>query len=355
VWIDCVSPTPAEVRALMREFNIDPVFAEELLLPSYRPKVEKRGDAIYIILHFPMLRSYSRAPEQEIDFLVGKNFLITTRYENIDPLHSFAKAFEVAGVLGTDITVSHGGHLFIAMVRNLYQALETGCSTLHRRLHDIEEHIFSVTLTRETINIPVIDTKEMPGGIFDITLYSFSENSADLFQTALRQFVQSGDTKLVLDLRGNPGGYLDAAVDMASYFLPVGDVVVTEDFKGKQPDVDHRSVGYNIFANDKNFKMAILVDQGSASAAEILSGALQQHGVAKLVGTRTFGKGSVQELMDLGGGAELKVTIARWLTPNGTSISDGGLTPDINATTTQADVTAGNDPQMNAAVQYLSN
>jgi carboxyl-terminal processing protease len=98
-----------------------------------------------------------------------------------------------------------------------------------------------------------------------------------------------------------------------------------------------------------------LVDQGSASAAEILSGALQQHGVAKLVGTRTFGKGSVQQLMDLGNGAELKVTIARWLTPNGNWISQSGLTPDIQATTTQADVTAGRDPQMDAAVQYLLN
>ena len=214
---------------------------------------------------------------------------------------------------------------------------------------------YSVTIVRETINVPVIDTKKLDGGIFVISLYSFSENSADLFQTALRQFVQSGDTKLILDLRGNPGGYLDAAVDMASYFLPVGDTIVTEDFEGKQDNVVHRSLGYNIFANDPNFKMAILVDQGSASAAEILSGALQQHGVAKLVGTRTFGKGSVQELMDLGNGAELKVTIARWLTPNGSWISQKGLTPDIQATTTQADVAAGNDPQMNAAVQYLSN
>ena len=143
VWIDCVSPTPAEVRALMHEFGIDPLIAEVLILPSYRPKVEKRGDVVYVILHFPMLRSGRQAPEQEIDFLIGKNFLITTRYENIDPLHSFAKAFEVAGVLGSDTTTAHGGHLFISMVRNLYQALETGCTTLHRRLRDIEEHIFS--------------------------------------------------------------------------------------------------------------------------------------------------------------------------------------------------------------------
>ncbi len=142
VWIDCVSPTPAEVRSLMHEFGIDPLIAEELMLPSYKPKVEKRGDVVYVILHFPMLRSGHQAPEQEIDFLIGKNFLITTRYENIDPLHAFAKAFEVEGVLGTDNAMSHGGHLFIAMVRNLYQALENGLSTVHRRLRDIEEHIF---------------------------------------------------------------------------------------------------------------------------------------------------------------------------------------------------------------------
>jgi carboxyl-terminal processing protease len=127
---------------------------------------------------------------------------------------------------------------------------------------------------------------------------------------------------------------------------------VSEDFRGKQDPIIHRSLGYNVFQG-KNLKMAILVDQGSASASEILSGALQQQGVAKLVGTRTFGKGSVQQLMDLGGGAELKVTIARWLTPNGSSISDGGLHPDIQATTTPALKGTSQDPQTAAAVSYL--
>lgn len=210
----------------------------------------------------------------------------------------------------------------------------------------------TIKVTRQTINIPVIDNKDIGSGVYEISLYSFSQNSADLFRTALRTYMQSGDTKLLLDLRGNPGGYLDAAVDMASYFLPVGDSVVTEDFKGHGDNITHRSVGYNVFAN-KKLSMAILVDQNTASAAEILSGALQQHGVAKLVGTRTFGKGSVQQLVDLGGGAELKVTVARWLTPNGTSISDGGLTPDLNATTTAADIQAGKDPQKDAAIAWL--
>ena len=217
-----------------------------------------------------------------------------------------------------------------------------------------QKNPITVSITRATINIPEINTIARGDGIFVIQLYEFSANSADLFRDALRQFFETGDTKLVLDLRGNPGGYLDAAVNIASYFLPVGDTVVTEDFGGKQQNIVDRSLGYNVFAN-KTLAMAILVDQNSASASEILSGALQQHGVAKLVGTRTFGKGSVQELMDLGGGAELKVTIARWLTPNGTSISNGGLTPNINATTTAADVEAGKDPTMDAAAAWLTN
>lgn len=210
-----------------------------------------------------------------------------------------------------------------------------------------------IPIVRDTINIPVIKDYQQSPGIYEIDLYSFSANSADLFRTALRNFMQSGDTKLIFDLRGNPGGYLEAAVDIASYFLPVGDTVVSEDFKGKQPTIVDRSVGYNVFAN-KKLSMAILIDRGSASASEILSGALQQHGVAKLVGTRSFGKGSVQQLMDIGGGAELKITIARWLTPNGSSISDGGLTPDIFATTTTDDIAAGKDPQKAAAVLWLS-
>ncbi len=141
-WIDCVTPTPPEVRALMQEFGIDPSIAEELILPSYRPKVDRRGDVIYVVLHFPLLRTSHRHPGQEIDFIIGRRFLITTRYESIDPLHSFAKAFEVESVLGSP-GVSHGGHLFVAMVQNLYRALGEECDVLDQRLREIEEHIFN--------------------------------------------------------------------------------------------------------------------------------------------------------------------------------------------------------------------
>ncbi|MDE1874707.1 MAG: S41 family peptidase [Patescibacteria group bacterium] len=208
-----------------------------------------------------------------------------------------------------------------------------------------------VTIIRQQIDLPEIDTQQK-GDVFVISLYSFSENSADLFRQALKQFVDSGDHKLVIDLRGNPGGYLDAAVDMASWFLPAGDVVVREDFGKGQPENIYRSKGYDIFTN--KLHMVILVDGGTASAAEILSGALSQNGKAALVGEKTFGKGSVQELVDLSPDTSLKVTIAKWLTPNGTWISNQGITPDYVVPITDEQVKNGQDPQMDKALQLLS-
>ncbi len=207
------------------------------------------------------------------------------------------------------------------------------------------------TIIRDVINIPTLDTVKKPNGVFVIKLFSFTANSADLFRNALREFVLSGNHKLVLDLRGNPGGYLDAAWDMASYFLPAGRVIVTEDFGPNKNPIIYRSKGYNVF-NDK-LRMLILVDGGSASASEILAGALKEQGVAKLVGTKTFGKGSVQELVPITDNTSLKVTIARWLTPHGHNLSHDGLDPDYivaaDATTTPATA----DPAMDKALKLL--
>jgi carboxyl-terminal processing protease len=210
------------------------------------------------------------------------------------------------------------------------------------------------SVTRQVINIPTIDTNIVgtsSSAIFVIHLYSFTASSPALFQTALRAFVASGSHKLILDLRGNPGGYLDASWDMASWFLPTGKTVVTEDFGGKQPSQVYQSKGYNIF--NKNLQMDILVDGGTASAAEILSAALHDYGIATLVGEKTFGKGSVQELIPITDDTSLKVTVARWLTPDGHNLSHDGIDPDYVVPITTADVTAGTDPQMAKAVSLL--
>src|SRR3989344_5839056 len=150
----------------------------------------------------------------------------------------------------------------------------------------------TLTITREVINVPKIIT-EVQDDVFVIEMRSFTAVSPELFRSALREFVESGRTRLVLDMRGNPGGYLDAAVDMASWFLPSGRIVVTEDYAGHSDNVVHRSRGYDVF--NENLKMVVLVDRGSASASEILAKALQHYGIATIVGTKTFGKGSVQE------------------------------------------------------------
>jgi carboxyl-terminal processing protease len=209
-----------------------------------------------------------------------------------------------------------------------------------------------IKVTRDIINVPEVETKSLPGGVYVISIATFTSNSPDLFRSALRQFVQSGDSKLVLDLRGNPGGYLDAAVDIASWFLPSGKVIVTEDYDGHAQSIVHRSYGYDVF--NSNLKMVVLVDKGSASASEILSDALHYYGIAKLVGTQTYGKGSVQELVEITPDTALKLTVARWLGPDGTQIPRVGIVPDVIATTTDAAIQSGKDPQLDKAVEVLN-
>ncbi len=209
---------------------------------------------------------------------------------------------------------------------------------------------FEIDVIRAIIDIPTIKT-ETKGDVFIIHLYNFSAISPDLFRNALRTFVQSNKSKLILDLRGNPGGYLEAAIDMASWFLPAGKTVVKEDFRNAQDAQVYKSKGYNIFTNQ--LKMVVLIDGGSASASEILAGALHEQGVATLVGEQSFGKGSVQELIPLTSNTSLKVTIAKWLTPNGTSISHNGLTPDVVVKFDQPAFLKGTDNQIQKAIEIL--
>lgn len=210
---------------------------------------------------------------------------------------------------------------------------------------------FEVSITRDIINIPVIDTKIRSDGVFVISLYTFAATSPNAFRDALQEFTKSGSDKLILDLRGNPGGFLEAAVDIASWFLPQGKTVVRESFKDHGNEQVYRSKGYDIFTD--KLKMVILINGGSASASEILAGALREHGKAVLVGEKSFGKGSVQELVPITTDTSLKVTIARWLTPNGVSISEEKLAPDYEVKMTAEDAKAGKDPQMEKAAELL--
>ncbi len=208
-----------------------------------------------------------------------------------------------------------------------------------------------IPVTRDVINFPILTSELRADGVFVIELASFTANAPGLFRNALREFVESGSNKLIVDVRGNPGGYLDAAVDMASWFLPAGKIVVTEDYAGHQDNVVHRSRGYDVF--NENLRMVILVDKGSASASEILALALRGHGKAQLVGTPTFGKGSVQELIEITPDTSLKLTVARWIGPNDEPIPHSGIIPDVEVSVSDEDREAGIDPQFDKALELL--
>lgn len=206
-----------------------------------------------------------------------------------------------------------------------------------------------IKIVRDIITVPTLET-EVKDNAFIIKLYSFTGNSNKLFRDAIKEFSGANTDKLVIDLRGNPGGYLESAVDMASWFLSSGKTVLIEDYgEGKEQKI-YQSHGYDVF--NENLKLVILIDGGSASASEILAGALKDHGKAKLLGTQSYGKGSVQEVIDIGTDTSIKVTIAKWLTPSGISISKKGLTPDI-------EIKRGDDEkvdlQMNKALEILNN
>lgn len=143
-WIDLVAPTQPEVRQLMQEFGVHPLVAQELLVPSQKSKVDKYDDHLYLVLNFPALHtSHQSRTEQEIDFVIGKNFFITARYENVNPLHSFAKSFEADSVLGIGRQQLKGSHLFSSMMKSLYHGLIIECDVLSERLIEIEDRIFN--------------------------------------------------------------------------------------------------------------------------------------------------------------------------------------------------------------------
>lgn len=209
-----------------------------------------------------------------------------------------------------------------------------------------------ISVTRDTIETPTMENSlDASTGVYTISIYSFSANTGQLFNRALTAFRDSGSKKLIIDVRGDPGGYLESAASIASHFLDKNEPIVTEDYAGKRENSVHRSTGSG--GVPAGTKVVVLINGGSASASEILAGALQDSKIATLIGSQSFGKGSVQELVDISGGS-LKVTVARWLTPSGRSISQGGLTPDIVVERTREDFLAGRDPQRDRAIEFLT-
>ena len=208
-----------------------------------------------------------------------------------------------------------------------------------------------VILQRDVIQVPSLKW-EMKGNVAYMQLYQFSEKAGNDFSKAANEILAQQAQKIILDLRNDPGGYLEVAKDIAGWFLEKGQTVVIESF-GEQAHKEqniYKAKGNGLFSKTA---MVILINEGSASAAEILAGALKDNRGVTLVGTKSFGKGSVQELQNLRQGSYLKVTVADWLTPKGTSISKKGLTPDVEVKITDKDFEQKKDPQLDKALELI--
>ena len=205
-----------------------------------------------------------------------------------------------------------------------------------------------LVITRSTIVVKSVKTEMRPDGIFVIRVSSFNNDTADLFNQAVATALLKNPKGIILDLRNNPGGYLETAISMASEWIEAGPVVAEE-----MNDNQRNEYPSNGQARLKSFPTVVLVNGGSASASEIVAGALRDYKKATLVGETTFGKGSVQTLTDLTGGAALKVTVAKWLTPAGDFINEKGINPNIEVKMTAADLDKNLDPQFAKALEIL--
>ncbi len=190
------------------------------------------------------------------------------------------------------------------------------------------------------------DTKNIDGRKYSVVkINQFGDDTDSLFEQYISEVIKDKPEGIVVDLRNNPGGYLESAVNLSSYFLDGGIVVSEKDRSGQQKE-------YKVTRKSrlKNFKTVVLVNNGSASASEIFAGALQDRKVAKVIGEKTFGKGSVQELLELSDGSAVKITVAKWLTPNGRAINGEGIAPDIDL---KASEDKNDDNQLNRAIEFL--
>jgi len=252
---------------------------------------------------------------------------------------------QIVGVDGEDVT---GTDASLVLRRVLGKA---GTDVTLTILREGETKTFDVTITRETITLKSVESKMLENNIAYINLTTFGESTTQELKDALKDLLAQNPKGLILDLRNNGGGYLDTAIEVVSQFIPGGETVMYEQFgDGTRKTYTARNGGLAT-----EIPLVVLVNEGTASASEITAGAIQDYGRGALVGVTTYGKGSVQivETLENDQGA-VRVTVAHWLTPKERLIHKIGLTPDYVVELTEQDYKAGKDPQLEKAVELLT-
>jgi carboxyl-terminal processing protease len=259
-----------------------------------------------------------------------------------------------AGIKAGDLVIAVDGRSIIGY--SVYEAIAlirgpAGSSVKLTIMRKGEATPLEISVTRAKITIPLVQSKVLSGTVAYVSLSNFSSpNASSELESAIQDLLAQKPKGLILDLRDNPGGFLQQSIEVADIFLDGGVIASEKDRDGNGQTFRDTPQGAA-----QDIPLVVLVNGGSASASEIVAGALQDRGRAKLIGETTYGKGSVQLPHQLSDGSELRVTIAHWFTPNDRQIDGKGLMPDIAVPMTQDDATAGRDPQLDRAVQYLVN
>jgi len=261
---------------------------------------------------------------------------------------------EKAGLLPGDIIYMIDGNLAYDMT--LFEAImnirgEKGTPVTLTILREGLEDPFDVEIIRDSIDLESITIENLENEIVYLSVNQFNDKTTDEFNKAISEMILHEPDGVIIDLRFNGGGYLDIAVDMLSYLLPADTPAVMIQERGEDDEIMYTDGNPKLL----NVPLVILVNEGSASASEIVAGAIQDHNRGIVMGTQTFGKGTVQEVEYFSDNSSLRITIAKWLTPDGRDIDDQGLTPDISVEFTDKDFEEKTDIQKQRAIEYLEN
>lgn len=227
---------------------------------------------------------------------------------------------------------------------------ERGTTVVLSIFRDSWDEIRDISIERAVIEIPSLAWELKDGNIAYIQLFQFSGKAGSDFGKMVSEILSSGADRIVLDLRNNPGGFLEVSQDIAGWFLDKGETVVIEEFGAEDREIIYKAQGSPHLGS---FPLVVLINEGSASASEILAGALRDVKGVQLVGQTSFGKGSVQELERLRDDSSLKITVAKWFTPNHILINEKGLEPDLVVEMTDEDFDEERDPQLEAAIEIV--
>lgn len=259
-------------------------------------------------------------PEEELCTILSD----TCRLEIVSPIEG--SPADEAGVLSGDAIVTVDGTDVRGQTIDQIVSIVRGPSGTDVRLGlERDDSILDVTITRAPIEVPVVTYEMLDDDTGYLRLALFASNAGSQVEDALRDLLDQGATDLILDLQSNPGGALTSAIDVTSQFMDEGLVLITQ---APDEEIEYRVRGGGVLT-DPDFPVVVLVNRGSASASEVVTGALQEAGRVTVMGENTFGKNTVQQEFALSNGAAIKVTIARWVTPGGLDFGGDGLTPDI--------------------------